>query len=101
MVGIWKNPEGNPSSSHLHPGLGVVLAILLLHSAGCALKRPSWWNPGTAQQQQMQATQHDPYAYNDIAPEVVGGRPRDYARQTPEAVRNDDGSRDGMVRPFR
>lgn len=74
-------------------------AILFVTLPGCALKRPQLANPGTVQQQQLRATQYDPYAYNDVAPEVVGGRPRDFSKQTPEAVRVDDNAR-GMRWPF-
>ncbi|MDA0660134.1 MAG: hypothetical protein O3C60_15015 [Planctomycetota bacterium] len=73
--------------------------IFYVTLAGCALKRPQLANPGTVQQQQMRATQYDPYSYNDVGPEVVGGRPREFSKQTPEAVRVDDNSR-GMRWPF-
>jgi len=38
--------------------------------------------------QQREASVFDPYADNDLGPEVVGGRPRDYQKQAPEPVRS-------------
>jgi hypothetical protein len=46
------------------------------------------FNPGTIDQQRLQATVHDPYSDQDLGPEVVGGRPRDFQQQLPEPVRN-------------
>jgi hypothetical protein len=69
------------------------LMILALASAlsasGCA-SGGGWnfWGPGTIQQQRIRATVHDPYPDPDMAPEVVGGRPRDYQQPLPEPVRN-------------
>ncbi len=62
-----------------------VCSVLLL--AGCNLGRPNWFNPGTIDVQQQRATIHDPYTDNDAAPEVVGGRPRDYDRPASEPTR--------------
>ena len=71
--------------------LGAMCTVLAAMSvlSGCASNRPDLRNPGTSQQQQMRATVHDPFGDNDVAPEIVGGRPRDYARQSPEPVRAD------------
>lgn len=63
-----------------------ILAILMLCS-GCAM-RSDWSNPGTIVRQQSRAMRHDPYSDNEIAPSVVGGRPRDYQAPIPQAVRN-------------
>jgi hypothetical protein len=63
--------------------------MLLVALAGCA-SRPGWgfsWGQGTAERQKARATVHDPFPLNDIAPEVVGGRPREFAVPQPEAVR--------------
>ena len=49
---------------------------------------PDWSSPGTIRTQQLRAMRHDPYAENDIAPPVVGGRPRDYLVPTPRPVRD-------------
>lgn len=48
----------------------------------------NWFHPGSVQQQRYRATLHDPYPDRDIAPEVVGGRPREFMRPLPEPVRN-------------
>jgi hypothetical protein len=54
---------------------------------GCGLKRPFERPPGSSDQQRMEAAQHDPYADNDAGPEVVGGRPREFAKPDPVAER--------------
>src|SRR3954464_10599668 len=50
--------------------------------AGCAPEiaglQQSFAHPGPAAYQRAQAIQHDPYVLNDVGPEVVGGRPREY-----------------------
>ncbi len=40
--------------------------------------RQSFAHPGPAAYQRAQAVQHDPYLLDDVGPEVVGARPRDY-----------------------
>lgn len=51
------------------------------------IQRPNWNNPGTLQQQRQQANVFDPFANNEVGPEIVGGRPRDFQRPINEAVR--------------
>lgn len=69
-------------------GRGRLFTILLcLAMAGCNLGRPNWFAPGTVDQQQGRATIHDPYPDNDLAPTVVGGRPRDFQQPASEPVR--------------
>jgi hypothetical protein len=60
----------------------------LVAMSGCASGHG--WNiwPGTIQQQRIRATVHDPYPNPHMAPEVVGGRPRDYQEPLPEPVQN-------------
>ncbi len=66
-------------------GLVLVLAFAI---GGCkGLKGPSWLHPGTAPYQQKQAERFDPYPDNQIAPEVVGGRPLEYTNPVPEPQR--------------
>jgi hypothetical protein len=64
-------------------------ALAVLCTAGCQSSRgrllPA---PGPIQNQQQQAVLHDPYTATDIGPEVVGGRPREYANPQPEAARS-------------
>jgi hypothetical protein len=40
------------------------------------------------EQQRQNASLHDPYSDNDIGPEVVGGRPREFEKPRSEPVRN-------------
>jgi hypothetical protein len=68
-----------------------ILALCLSCAAasGCASGGGfNFFNPGTIDQQRLRATIHDPYSDQDLGPEVVGGRPRDYQQQLPEPVRN-------------
>jgi hypothetical protein len=59
-----------------------LVALLLTFAIGCAPEmaglRQSFAHPGPAAYQRAQAIQHDPYVLNDVGPEVVGGRPREY-----------------------
>jgi hypothetical protein len=67
----------------------VSLALLLPLAAGCAANRPfRLMTPGTVEQKRQRATVHDPYPDQNLGPEVVGGRPRDYQEPLPEAVKN-------------
>jgi hypothetical protein len=71
--------------------LGLIACLLLaLPSVGCAGGGLfyNWFHPGTVQQQRFRATLHDPYSDKDLGPEVVGGRPRDFARPLPEPVKS-------------
>jgi hypothetical protein len=60
----------------------IFVALLATSLAGCAPEmaglRQSFAHPGPAAYQRAQAIQHDPYVLNDVGPEVVGGRPREY-----------------------
>src|SRR6476660_8103095 len=59
-----------------------IVALVVTSLSGCpqemASLRQSFAHPGSAAYQRAQAQQHDPYVLNDVGPEVVGGRPRDY-----------------------
>jgi hypothetical protein len=64
-------------------------AFLLLTFVGCAANRPfRLFTPGTVEQKRQRATVHDPYPDQNLGPEVVGGRPRDFQEPLPEAVKN-------------
>jgi predicted small lipoprotein YifL len=66
----------------------LAMALLLLPSlAGCGY-RPLFGPPGPQPLQQQNASLHDPYSDNDLGPEVVGGRPRDFQKPLAEPVRN-------------
>lgn len=73
-----------------------ILTLLVLVSlTGCG-NRPGWgfsWGQGTVERQKARATIHDPYPLDDIGPEVVGGRPREYASPQSEPVRNNNAPR--------
>ncbi len=67
-------------------GAGVLVALL----AGCANRPHAWGFPGgqgTIERQKARATVHDPFPLNDIGPEVVGGRPREFYNPQAEVVR--------------
>ncbi len=51
---------------------------------GNALLRP----PGTVEKQRFNATVFDPFADNEIGPEIVGGRPKDYQKPLSESDRS-------------
>ncbi|QDV74933.1 hypothetical protein [Botrimarina mediterranea] len=61
----------------------------LLAAVGCgpSTRMPNLFDPGNAATQQYNAIRHDPYPMNDVGPEIVGGRPREYAQPVPEARR--------------
>src|SRR4051812_49780210 len=60
-------------------------------ASGCgpevARLRQSIAHPGPAAYQRSQAIQHDPYPLDDVGPEVVGARPREYQRPLNEVER--------------
>jgi hypothetical protein len=60
----------------------IMVALLATSLVGCAQEmaslQQSFAHPGPAAYQRAQAIQHDPYVLNDVGPEVVGGRPREY-----------------------
>jgi hypothetical protein len=68
--------------------LALLIAWISMNLFGCGLRRPFERAPGTTVQQQYDAAQHDPYADNDAGPEVVGGRPREFAKPRSEPVRS-------------
>jgi len=48
---------------------------------------PDFFHPGWVQQQRNDAVAHDPYPLDDVGPEIVGGRPREYQRPLNEVQR--------------
>lgn len=75
-----------PRRSSVVFSLGMMIAGSL---AGCssAVRKPHLLDPGTAPYQRSNAVQFDPYPQNDVAPAIVGGRPRDYAIPPNEVTR--------------
>lgn len=68
------------------------LAILVLGAAclaGCRSDgRSLFAPPGSVAKQRSNAIVHDPYADNEIGPEVVGARPKDYQDPLSETDRS-------------
>ena len=69
----------------------MLLLVTLICLAGCAGRRAGWGfgaGQGTTESQRSRAIVHDPFPLNDIGPEVLGGRPREYFDPQAEPVRN-------------
>ncbi len=90
------NPASLQTGDSLPSQLGITvgnsvrlaLAAALVSLAGCAgLRGPDWCRPGPAAYQQRVAERFDPFAQPDVAPEVVGGRPRELQRPLAEPAR--------------
>ena len=84
------NPGTLPAVPALPPPTGNRYAVPGaggFDSPPIARTAPSLTNPGTIQQQQARASQFDPYADNRAAPEIVGGRPREFQKPLAEPVR--------------
>ena len=66
-----------------------LLVLALLGAVvGCdSLGRSRTAGPGPASYQRTLAEQFDPYPENEPAPPIVGSRPRDYQKPTPETPR--------------
>ncbi|HEX5472145.1 MAG TPA: hypothetical protein VFW73_09670 [Lacipirellulaceae bacterium] len=71
-----------PMESVANHRRSVSAAILVATLVGCAPEaerlRQSIAHPGPAAYQRAEAIQHDPYPLDDVGPEVVGARPREY-----------------------
>ncbi len=68
--------------------LNASILVVLLSATGCAgVSGPNWFNPGPAQFQQAQANRFDPYPEDDLGPELVGVRPRDFQEPRAEPTR--------------
>ncbi len=67
----------------------VVLGLaLVVGAAGCrGLAPPNWSHPGPAEYQQRRAERFDPYPENEVAPAIVGARPREYEKPPAEVLR--------------
>lgn len=66
------------------------LLLLAAHLVGCsaAVRKPQLLHPGPAGYQRSNAEQFDPYPQNDMAPPIVGGRPKDYMFPPDEVTRS-------------
>lgn len=65
----------------------VVSACVAACGCGPRFRLPSLFHPGPTGPQQYDAVYHDPYPLDDVAPEVVGGRPREYQKPVPQVTR--------------
>jgi len=66
----------------------LVAAVLAVAAGGCrSVGPPNWLHPGTAAHQQSKAERFDPYPENELGPEVLGGRPREYQKPPAEPAR--------------
>ncbi len=63
------------------------LVIVASSLAGCMTQPTNVYAPGTIDVQRRRAVRLDPYPNQDIAPEIVGGRPRDFQEDRSEANR--------------
>ena len=63
-------------------------ALLITALLGCRSDGSLLSPPGTIEKQRFNATVFDPYADNDIGPEVEGGRPRDFQKPLSEPDRS-------------
>ncbi len=68
----------------------VIVLSLFAQLAACSptIRYPRLASPGTAPLQRYNAEQFDPYPQNDVGPEIVGGRPLDYAMPISEVSRS-------------
>ena len=73
----------------LQPAKLTAIGLLLTQLVACSstIRKPRLASPGTAPFQRHNAEQFDPYPQNDMGPEIVGGRPPDYAVPVPEVER--------------
>jgi hypothetical protein len=62
-------------------------AAVALPACSPTIRKPRLVSPGNAPTQRSIATQFDPYPPPDLGPEIVGGRPPDYAIPVPEVTR--------------
>lgn len=65
-----------------------VIPLLVAGLVGCRSNRSLLSPPGTVEKQRYNATMFDPYADNDIGPEVVGGRPKDFQKPLADSDRS-------------
>ena len=95
----FRVPLAMPALRLQDRSLIVAFALIATAPAGCA-RLPDFAHPGPAPIQRARAIQHDPYPLNDLGPEVVGGRPREYQQSLPEAERAKLGSQRPALQPL-
>ena len=66
----------------------LLVAVVAAAVVGCrSVSPPNWFHPGPAANQQSRAERYDPYPESEPAPEIIGGRPREYQKALPEPSR--------------
>jgi hypothetical protein len=68
----------------------LLLAATSLSLAACSptVHKPHLLSPGPAPYQRKLAENFDPYPLPDLGPDIVGGRPRDFAKPRNEVERS-------------
>ena len=61
-------------------------SLILAMTTGCFGYRPNFGSQGTIGQQRNEAVIHDPFPSNELAPPIMGGRPRGFDRPFSEAT---------------
>lgn len=69
-----------------------------LTACSSTVHKPTLLHPGPAPFQRNNAVQFDPYPLNDLGPEIVGGRPREFQKPTNEVTRAREGT---TIAPWR
>lgn len=64
-----------------------IICVLLLCGCSPTLHKPQLLHPGPAWYQRRIAEEFDPYPLNDLGPEIVGGRPREFQKPDNEVTR--------------
>ncbi len=75
--------------------LTLATAMAPLVACSPTIRQPQLLHPGPAPFQRNNAEQFDPYPANDVGPEIVGGRPPDYAIPPNEVERARQGMPNG------
>lgn len=77
------------SPKQIAPGRLLLALAAMIAATGCGprFRVPNPFHPGATGPQRYDAVYHDPYPLDDIAPEIVGGRPREYQRPVPQVTR--------------
>lgn len=68
----------------------IPVLLLLAPATACSptIYKPTILSPGPAPFQRNNALQFDPYPPNDLGPEIVGGRPKDFQKPPDEVTRS-------------
>jgi hypothetical protein len=66
----------------------LLASLAFLAAAGCqSVAPPNIYDPGPLDYQRSSAQRFDPYTDQEIGPDVVGGRPRDFDKPIAEPSR--------------